>query len=74
MRFSLYVPRKGKYIEVMETMDDIEMNGVLNSRPIHIANLKQYILHNHTNSDHGFFTEFEVSYCSSFIILKCHLH
>ena len=43
-------------------VDDLEMNGVLNGRPIHIANLKQYILHNHTNSDHGFFTEFEVWY------------
>jgi len=51
--------RKAKYIEVMEAIDDVEMNGVLNSRPIHIANLKQYVLHNHTNSDHGFFTEFE---------------
>ena len=41
-------------------MEDVEMNGVLNSRPIHIANLKQYVVHNHTNSDHGFFTEYEV--------------
>lgn len=44
----------------MDNIDDVEMNSFLNSRPIHIANLKQYVLHNHTNSDHGFFTEYEV--------------
>ncbi|XP_065069136.1 receptor-type tyrosine-protein phosphatase S-like isoform X1 [Rhopilema esculentum] len=55
----LLCKRKTKYVEVRETLEDVEMNGVLNSRPIHIANLKQYVLHNHTNSDHGFFTEYE---------------
>eukprot|EP00794_Sanderia_malayensis_P007797 gene7797-8643_t len=49
-----------KYEEVNETFDEIELNGgTVKSRPVHISNLKQYIDHNHTNSDHGFFTEYE---------------
>ncbi len=56
----MFVFRRPKYEEVNETFDEIELNGTVKSRPIHISNLKQYVDHNHTNSDHGFFTEYEV--------------
>ena len=54
--------RKNKYKEVRNETDEVPLNGLVKTRSIHVSNLKQYVVQNHANSDHGFFQEFEVSY------------
>ncbi|XP_057299165.1 receptor-type tyrosine-protein phosphatase delta-like [Hydractinia symbiolongicarpus] len=50
--------RRQQYKEV-ETAEDISMSNYTRSKPIAVADLKQYSAQQHANSDHGFNQEYE---------------
>ena len=45
----------------VQTVEEIDMNGFVQSKPINVTELKQYCAQRHANSDFQFQQEFEVS-------------
>ena len=61
-RFPLYFRRKKlQQYRGVQTVEEIDMNGFVQSKPINVTELKQYCIQRHANSDFQFQQEFEVS-------------
>ena len=61
-RFPVYFRRKKlRQYRGVQTVEEIDMNGFVQSKPINVTELKQYCAQRHANSDFQFQQEFEVS-------------
>ena len=61
-RFPVYFRRKRQLqYRGVQTVEQIDVNGVVQCKPINVTELKQHCTQRHANSDFQFQQEFEVS-------------